>query len=101
MSTLSKTYSDAGEAREAAERPRAAGGPHRGIRLLTGSGMHDVRDERVGTFAGSIDPAAPVGRFAGPPRRRCLGAGAFAGDPDRHRKGSFADVERRDRPAAA
>jgi hypothetical protein len=94
VSTLCKTYSDAGEAREAVERLLAAGAPPRGIRLLTGAAMHDVRDERVGTFAGWIDPAAPVGRFAGPPRRRCQGAGAFAGDPDRQRKGSFADVER-------
>jgi hypothetical protein len=94
MSTLCKTYSDESEAREAVQRLLAAGAPRRGIRLLTGSPQHDVRDERVGTFAGSIGPDAPVGRFAGPPRRRCQGTGTFAGDPDRQRKGSFGDVER-------
>jgi hypothetical protein len=94
VSTLCKTYSDEREARAAVERLLASGAPRRGIRLLTGSRLHDVRDERVGTYAGAIDPDAPVGRFAGRPRRRCQGTGSFAGDPDRQRKGSFADVER-------
>ena len=94
MSTLCKTYSDQEHAREAVERLFAAGSPRRSIRLLTGSPLHDVRAERVGTFAGSIGPDAPVGTFAGPPRRRRQGTGTFAGDPDRQRKGSFADVER-------
>jgi len=94
MSTLCKTYSDEEHAREAVERLFAAGSPRRSIRLLTGSPLHDVRAERVGTFAGSIGPDAPVGTFAGPPRRRRQGTGTFAGDPDRQRKGSFGDVER-------
>ena len=94
MSTLCKTYSDEREARAAVERLLASGAPRRGIRLLAGSRLHDVRDERVGTFAGAIAPDAPVGRFAGLPRRRCQGTGSFAGDPDRQRKGSFADVDR-------
>ncbi len=94
MSTLCKTYSDEAHAREAVDHLLASGAPRRAIRLLTGSPMHDVRDERVGTFAGGIGPDAPVGRFAGPPRRRCQGTGAFAGNPDRQRKGSFADVDR-------
>jgi hypothetical protein len=94
VSTLCKTYSDERDARAAVERLLASGAPRRGIRLLTGSRLHDVRDERVGTYAGAIGPDAPVGRFAGRPRRRCQGTGSFAGDPDRQRKGSFADVER-------
>jgi hypothetical protein len=94
MSTLCKTYSDEEHAREAVERLLAAGSPRRNIRLLTGSPLHDVRAERVGTFAGSIGPDAPVGTFAGLPRRRRQGTGTFAGDPDRQRKGSFGDVER-------
>jgi hypothetical protein len=94
MSTLCKTYSDESQAREAVQRLLAAGAPRRGIWLLTGSPQHDVRAERVGTFGGSIDPDAPVGRFAGPPRRRCQGTGTFAGDPDRQRKGCFGDVDR-------
>jgi hypothetical protein len=94
VSTLCKTYSDPDEAREAVARMLAAGAPRRGLRLLSGLPMHDVRAERVGTFAGSIGPDAPVGRFAGRPRRRRQGTGTFAGDPDRQRKGCFADVER-------
>ena len=94
MSTLCKTYSDADEARAAVQRLLAEGAPRRGIRLLTGSPLHDVRAERVGTFAGSIAPDAPVGTFADLPRRRRQGTGSFAGDPDRQRKGSFGDVER-------
>ena len=94
MSTLCRTYADAGEAREAVNRLVAAGTPRRCIRLLTGSPLHDVRAERVGTFAGSVGPDAPVGTFGDRPRRRRQGAGAYAGDPDRQRKGSFADVDR-------
>ena len=93
MSTLCTTYSEESEARAAVERLLASGAPRRGIRLLAGSQLHDIRRERVGTFAGAIGPDAPVGRFAGRPRRRCQGAGTFAGDPDRQRNGSFADVE--------
>ena len=73
MSTLCKTYSDESEARAAVERLLASGAPRRGVRLLAGTRLHDVRDERVGTFAGAIGPDAPVGRFAGRPRRRCQG----------------------------
>jgi hypothetical protein len=64
------------------------------------SRYHDVRKERVGGFAGAVEPAAPFGKFAGPPRRRWQGAGSFAGNPDRQRQGSFGDVElrRRRRP---
>jgi hypothetical protein len=94
MPTLCNTYSDEEHAREAVERLLAAGSPRRSIRLLTGSPRHDVRAERVGTFAGSIGPDARVGTFAGLPRRRRQGTGTFAGDPDRQRKGSFGDVER-------
>ncbi|MGZ4350420.1 MAG: hypothetical protein ACXVRX_07830 [Solirubrobacteraceae bacterium] len=54
---------------------------------------HDVRQERVGGFAGPVAPTAPFGKFAGPPRRRWQAAGGFAGFADRQRQGSFADVE--------
>jgi hypothetical protein len=94
VSTLCKTYADPDEAREAVARLLAAGASPRDLRLLSGSPLHDVRAESVGAFTGSIGPDAPVGRFAGGPRRRGQGTGSFAGDPDRQRKGSFADVER-------
>jgi hypothetical protein len=54
---------------------------------------HDVRQERVGGFAGPVEPAAPFGKYAGPPRRRWQAAGGFIGSADRQRQGSFADVE--------
>lgn len=54
---------------------------------------HDVRKERVGGFAGPVTPADPFGKFAGPPRRRWQAAGGFAGAPDGHRQGTFADIE--------
>jgi len=94
MSTLCRTYSDEAHARAAVHEMLEAGAPRRAIRLLAGAPLHDIRAERVGTFAGSIGPDAPVARFAGLPRRRCQGTGAFAGNPDRQRKGSFADVDR-------
>ena len=55
--------------------------------------FHDVRSEPVGGWAGPIGPDAPVGKYAGPPRRRRQAAGGWAGDPDRQRQGSFADAE--------
>jgi hypothetical protein len=54
---------------------------------------HDVRKERVGGFAGPVEPAAPFGKYAGPPRRRWQAAGGFIASPDGQRQGSFADIE--------
>jgi hypothetical protein len=58
----------------------------------------------VGGFAGPVHPSAPVGTFAGSPRRRNQGTGGFAGDPDTQRQGSFGDsnldVATRDRGSA-
>jgi hypothetical protein len=94
MPTLCRTYFDEGEARRAVAHMLAAGAQAQTIRLLTGSRLHDVRAERVGTFAGSVGPDAPVGTFANRRRRRGQGNGSYAGDPDRQRKGSFGDVDR-------
>lgn len=94
MSTLCRAYSDEQHAREEVQRLFASGAPPPAIRLVKGAPLHDLRAERAGTFAGTIGPDAPVGRFAGPPCRRRQGNGTFAGDADRRRKGSFADVER-------
>jgi len=65
----------------------------RRARSETGRRFHDVRSEPVGGWAGPIGPDAPVGKFAGPPRRRRQAAGGWAGEPDRQRQGSFADAE--------
>ena len=94
MATLCKTYAGEVHARQAAEGLAAAGAPGRKIRLLRGSRLRDVRREPVGGFAGAVGPADPVGTYAGGVRLRRQGAGSFAGDPDRLRQGSFADVER-------
>lgn len=94
MSTLCRTYSDEADARQAVRELLAAGASRRTIKLLTGSRLHDIRAETVGSFAGSLTPDAAVGTFADVWRRRRQGRGAFAGDPDRQRQGSFGDVDR-------
>jgi hypothetical protein len=99
MATLSKTYLSEDAARRAVEALRAAGVPPGDIRLVTSRPLHDIRREPVGGFAGPIGTDAPIGSYASVPRRRGQGVGSFAtgsfaGDPDRQRKGSFADVER-------
>jgi len=55
--------------------------------------IHDVRSEPVGGWAGPVEPEAPVGKYAGPPRRRRQAAGGWAGEPDRQRQGTFADAD--------
>jgi hypothetical protein len=85
MPTLDKTYSN----RRAARPARAI--PRRDIR--PGPTLPDVRREPVGNFVGRVGPDDPVGSFGNVPRLRRKGAGAFAGDPDRQRQGSFADHE--------
>jgi hypothetical protein len=62
-------------------------------RSSAGRRFHDVRSEPVGGWAGPIGPDEPVGKYAGPPRRRRQAAGGWAGEPDRQRQGSFADAE--------
>jgi nucleotide-binding universal stress UspA family protein len=64
-----------------------------GARVINGCCFDDVGKQAAGGFAGPVPPSAPVGRFAGPARRRDRGTGSFAGDPDRQRQGSFGDVD--------
>ena len=94
MSTLCKTYSD--EARPARPCDGLRGRGNATAMHSTADGLAAARCPRgaVGTFAGSVGPDAPVGTFAGRPRRRRQGTGAYAGDPDRQRKGCFGDVDR-------
>jgi hypothetical protein len=99
MATFSKTHPSEDAARRAVEALRAAGVPPRDIRLLTSRPLRDLRREPVGGFAGPIGTNAPIGTYAGLARRRGQGVGSFAtgslaGDPDRQRRGSFADVDR-------
>jgi hypothetical protein len=94
MATLCKTYPDEATARAAVETLRGAGVPDHAIRLLTAPALHDVRREPVGAFAGTLAPDAPVGTFGNVARLRRQGHGSYAGDPDRQRRGCFADAER-------
>jgi hypothetical protein len=99
MAALCKIYPAEVVARQAVDELTAAGVPGRDICLLTGSRLHDVRREVAGSFYGRVDPEAPVGKFAGPPRPRWVGGGTFVGDARRQRQGSFADADCDDRGA--
>jgi hypothetical protein len=94
MATLCRTYSTPDVARQAADDLMVAGVPAHAIRLVIGGVVHDIRREPVGTFAGVIGPEARVGNYANALRLRRQGRGAFAGDPDGQRQGSFADTDR-------
>jgi hypothetical protein len=94
MYVIRNAYPTETAARRAADVLRRSGVPAQAIRLLVGSPLHDVRNEPAGRFAGEVGPNAPVGTFASTTRLRRQGAGAFAGDPDRQRRGSFADSDR-------
>ena len=83
MPTLDKTYPDRRAARPARAIPRGD--------IRPGPTLPDVRLESVGSFVDRIGPDDPVGSFGNVPRPRRRGAGAFAGDPDRQRQGSFGD----------
>jgi hypothetical protein len=85
MPTFDKTYPDRRVARPARAFPR------RDIRPVPGPTLPDVRREPIGNFVGRVGPDDPVGSFGNGPSLRRQGAGAFAGDPDRQRQGSFGD----------
>lgn len=93
MATFCRAYPSEAAARAAIERLRAGGLPPQGAQLITGGLVHDVRREPVGEFVGRADPDAPVRTFASTTLRRWHPPGTFAGDPDRQRAGSFADVD--------
>jgi len=94
MPMLCKTYPTEVAARRAVAALRASSLPGRNLRLLTGRPLGDIRQEPVGEYAGPLGRDAPVGTFGGGVVRRRQGAGAFAGDPDQQRQGSFGDVDR-------
>jgi hypothetical protein len=94
MATLCKTFPSTESALQAAEALSAAGVPAGDIGMLIGHRYHDVRTERIGGFGGPIDPDAPLGKYAGPPRLRWRAAGGFVAHPDDQRQGSFGDIDR-------
>jgi hypothetical protein len=94
MTTRYSTYTTEDAARRAVETLRATGVAGHDIRLITGGRVGDLRQEPAGGFAGPVAPDAPVGTYGGTTVQRRQGAGAFAGDPDRQRQGSFGDADR-------
>lgn len=93
MSTLHKTHSSERVVRETVQSLPAPRTSPATMPPPTDPSLHDVRREPVGGFAGPVAPNAPVGSFGNVRRRRWQGKGAFAGDPDRQRQGSFGDVD--------
>lgn len=93
MATLCRAYPSEAIARRAIDDLRAAGLPPQGAQLIVGARRHDRRREPMGEFARVVGPEAPVGTFANVELERWRPAGGFAGDPDRQRQGSFADVD--------
>src|SRR4051794_25181601 len=93
MATLCSAYPSEAAARRAVDRLPAAGLPPQGAQLISGAALHDLRVEPVGEFAGRAAPDDPVRTFANTTVRRWRPGGSFAGDPDRQREGSFADVD--------
>jgi hypothetical protein len=94
MTAVCKAYPTHEAASGAVGALKALGVSEDRIRVLMGDGTHDVRDERVGEFAGSAGPDAPVGSFAGPAHERSAPAGDFASTGGGGRIGSFADADR-------
>jgi hypothetical protein len=94
MTALCKAYPTHDAATSAVEALRAGGVGGDRIRVLMGERRHDVGEERVGEFAGSAEPDAPVGSFAGPAHARKTPTGDFASKGDAGRIGSFADADR-------
>ena len=86
MPTFDKTHTDRWVARPARAFP-----PRPNIRPVPVPMLPDVRREPIGNFVGRVGPDDPVGSFGNVPSMRRQGAGAFAGDPDRQRQGSFGD----------
>jgi hypothetical protein len=93
MTSLCTLYPSDETARRAVEALRATGVGGRRIQVLTGRPLHDIRDQPVGTYAGSVGPNAPVGTYGGRVVLRRQGAGSYAGDPDRQRQGCYSDSD--------
>jgi len=94
MTALCKAYPTHEAASSAVAALGAAGVDRDRIRVLMGEELHDVGQERVGEFAGSAGPDAPVGSFAGPAHERRTPTGDFSSTGSSGRIGSFADADR-------
>jgi hypothetical protein len=93
MAAVCRSYASHGEAAKAVEAVLGAGVDGSDVLVLTGEGVGDVRDQPVGSFAGTVDPGDPVGTFEGEQHARAEPKGTFADEPS-GRVGSFADTAR-------
>ena len=88
-----RAYESTHAAEEAIQRLLVAGVPATEIKLMMGEPISDTRDAPVGTLAGTTTPAAEiVGSYADVQHSGREATGAFAGDPDEQRRGSFRDL---------
>jgi hypothetical protein len=95
MTTLCRAYTSNDDAENAIARLLAAGVPEHAIKLIMGKAVQDSRDAPVGTFAGTTTAGAQtVGSYGNLRHSGREAMGSFAGDPDRHRVGSFGDSDR-------
>ena len=90
-----RAYTSTEDAENAIERLLAAGVPAPGIQLIMGVATNDSRDAPIGTFAGTTTAdALTVGSYANFTRSGREATGAFAGNPDNQRRGSYGDTDR-------
>jgi hypothetical protein len=93
MAAVCRSYASHGEAAKAVQALLDAGVDGQDVLVLTGEGVGDVRDQPAGSFAGRVEPDAPVGSFEGEQPTRAEARGTFANEPS-GRVGSFADAAR-------
>jgi hypothetical protein len=94
VSAVSKAYASHETASNAVAALLTAGVTTDRVRVFTGTPIHDVRKERVGEFAGTVGPDAPVGSFGDVPHRRDMPKGDFPSTGRAGRVGTFADADR-------
>jgi hypothetical protein len=92
LAALCRSYGSHGEALEAVNAVLGSGVPGEDVLVLSGEAARDARKEQVGDFAGTTEPGAPVGEFAGGAVPQGSSTGSFAGGEQRG--GSFADTDR-------
>jgi hypothetical protein len=95
MTTLYRAYTSTHDAENAIERLLSARVPATAIELIMGHAVEDARDAPIGTFAGTTTAdAVTVGSYGNVAHSGREAMGAFAGDPDKQRRGSFGDADR-------
>lgn len=92
MAAVCRSYQSHDEAVKAVQSVLGAGFDGQDVLVLTGERVGDIREQPVGSFAGTVEPDTPVGSFDDERHARAADTGTFAGEPGR--KGSFADTAR-------